>query len=184
MSKLTIQLTDSEKSKVNAQKLDDKDLPKIYFAGDYTTKTISRDMEAFLILEDFSFKDTMVDVIKAALDSTQDDFEKELFEEAIENETKVINNQIADCNSKLGTIEELKQGLKSEKYYKFTNIPDISELFSAISSSNYLNTVKRMSVFRKAYLTTLQRNIVPNEDKIDQFRKQLQSWLKPLTKYK
>ncbi len=185
MSELTIELTDSERSKVNSSRVtEDSDLPRVYSISSSSSTPISRDMEAFLILEDFKFKDTMTDVIKASLDSSQDDLEAELFDEAIKNEQDIVANELADCNSKLGTTTSVKEGLKSAKFLKFTNVSDISDLFSAVSSSqNSLTIKKRLATFKFSYLKSLKSTFTPGTDYSSQYKKQLESWLSPLTKY-
>ena len=107
-------------------------------------------MEAFLILEDFNFKDTLADSIKAILDTESNDDEKELFEEAWNNERDVVRNEIADINSKLGTTTEVREGLRKSK---FVNVPDINDLLTIISTEqSTLGTKQRMTQYRLVYL--------------------------------
>ena len=178
---LNIQLDESELQEYNSKKRSEKELPKVYSTATSSSVPISRDMEAFLILEDFNFKNTISDSIKAILDEPTYDLEKELFEEACENEIEVVKNEVADLNSKLGTTAEVRNGLRSSK---FVNVTDISELLTAISSGqNSLAIKQRLSQYRLNYLEQYKHKFQPGQVADQENRKAAKSWLNPLTAY-
>lgn len=181
MEGLTIELTDSELSKYNANKKDEKDLPKYYSLDVGGSVPISRDMEAFLILEDFKFKDTITDALKAILHNAANDDEKELFEEAWDNDLEVTRNEIADLNSKLGTTAEVRNGVRTSK---FVNVSDINELLTTISSEQSALSVKqRIAQYHLTYLEQFKLKFQPGEEANQDYVKATESWLGPLTKY-
>lgn len=179
---LTITLSDSDLAKVNSNKKDDEDLPRIYDMSSQTYSPISRDMEAFLILEDISFKDTMTDVVKSALSSTQSDLEDSLFEETLKNKKDINSNRIADCNSKLGDYTQVKSDLSSEES-DFVNVADISSLFNSINSTqNKLVMIKRLAIYKKVYMSMFESKL-KNDSTASEYEKVLKSWLNILTAY-
>lgn len=181
MPELTIQLTPEELSKYNSKKQDLKNLPNVYSISAKAEIPISRDAEAFLILEDFNFKDTLTDSIKAILENSSNDDEKELFEEAWNNEREVIRNEVADLNSKLGTTTEVRDGLRKSK---FVNVTDISELLTAIASEqSVLSSKQRISQYRLKYIEQFKAKFQPGSVANSENRKSAESWLNPLTKY-
>lgn len=181
MEALNIELTQEELSKYNSSKKDDENLPKVYSTKTQTSNPISRDMEAFLILEDFNFKDTLADSVKAILDTESNDDEKELFEEAWNNERDVVRNEIADINSKLGTTAEVREGLRKSK---FVNVPDINDLLTIISTEqSTLGTKQRMTQYRLVYLEQFKIKFSPGEVAEPENTKAAKSWLNPLTAY-
>lgn len=178
---LTLDLTDEELRKVNAKKKEEKDLPKVYDRVAQSSTPISRDFEAFLILEEFSFKDKIADKIKAILAVDKDDNEKDLFDEALENEMKENDEIVAECTSKVSSINELRVKIQSSK---FSDVTEISRVFSdVLASSNKVELINRLANFRANYLNLLkQSNFKPS--KLDEKQeKQTESWLNPLTSY-
>ena len=178
---LTISLTDEELTKYNSNKKNDANLPRVYSAATSSSSPISRDMEAFLILEDFDFKSTMVDSIQALLADTSNDDEKELFEEAWNNEREVVRNEIADLNSKLGTTAEVKKRLRESK---FVNITDVNDLLTSVASEqNVLSIRQRVAQFRLTYLEQFKIKYGYEERTNEENIKAARSWLNPLKAY-
>lgn len=178
---LTLNLTDEELKKVNSKKKDEKYLPKIYDKVSQSSEPISRDFEAFLILEDFSFKDKITDKIKAVLAVDDDSNEKDLFDEALENEMKENDEIVAECTSKVSSINELRVQIQSSK---FSDVTEISRIFSdVLASSSKIELINRLANFRANYLNLLKdSNFKPS--KLDEKQqKQTESWLNPLTAY-
>lgn len=179
MSELTISLTKDELSKVNSKKK--KELPKYYSVLAEESVKITRDMEAFLILEDFGFKDTIADSVKAILDNSVDDSEKELFEEAWNNEKTVVQNEVADLNNKLGVTSEVRNGLRNSK---FVNVTDISELLTTVSSEqSSMGTKQRLAQYRLIYLDQFKTRFMPGAVSNEANKKAAESWLNALTAY-
>jgi hypothetical protein len=180
MSDLTISLTEDELSKVNSAKKSDSDLPKVYNKVSGTSSQISRDFEAFLILEDLSFKDKVSDKIKSVTANTSTNREKDLFNECVENEMEEIKEQLSQCASKVGSLNDLKISLQKTKY---SGIAEISSCLSDIlSTSNTLEMINRLTKFKYNYLNLLKTKFTP-EAYDEQQIKQTQSWLNPLTAY-
>ena len=181
MSELTIPLSEEEQTKYNSKKQTEENLPRVYSLAAKAEVPISRDAEAFLILEDFDFKDTLTDSIKAILENSASDDEKELFEEAWNNEREIIRNEVADLNSKLGTTTEVREGLRKSK---FVNVTDISELLTAISSEqSVLSSKQRISQYRLKYIEQFKARFQPGSVANSENRKCTESWLNTLTKY-
>lgn len=181
MSELTISLTNEELTKVNSKKKEEKSLPKYYSVlnGEYIP--ISRDMEAFLILEDFGFKDTISDSVKAILDNSTNDEEKELFEEAWNNEKNVVENEVADLNSKLGVTSEVRSELRNSK---FVNVTDISELLTTVASEQSALSIKqKISQYRLVYLEQFKIKFQPGKVANKDNKKAAESWLTSLSAY-
>ena len=179
--KLTITLSSSDLEKVNANKKPEDELPKIYRKDSASSIPISRDMEAFLILEDISFKDTMSDCVKAALDVSEDELEKTLFKEAVSKELEEVNEVIAECSSKLGTTESVRKDINESE---FVNVTEISEILSDVTSSNsWITLQSRLFKFKGIYLSQLTTRFTPGEASNSEQIKQTKSWLTPLTAY-
>jgi hypothetical protein len=180
---LNIELTPEELSKYNSKKKDDKELPKVYSAGARTSVPISRDMEAFLILEDFDFKNTMADSINTILSESvkSNDDEKELFEEAWDNENEILKNKIADLNSQLGYTSDVKKQLRSSKYVNITDINDL--LTSVASEQNVLGIKQRTTQFRMIYLEQFKKKYQVEGTTNEDYVKAARSWLNPLKAY-
>lgn len=177
---LTISLTEDELSKVNSAKKSEDDLPKTYNKVSGTSSPISRDFEAFLILEDLSFKDKVSDKIKSVTANTSTDRDKDLFDECLENELDEVKEQVAQCASQVGSLNDLKISLQETKY---TGISEISSCLSdVLSTSNRVEMINRLMKFKFNYLNILKERFSP-ESMDEQQIKQTQSWLNPLTAY-
>lgn len=180
---LTIELTPEELTKYNSKKVSDKELPKYYSLASKMSLPISRNMEAFLILEDFDFKNTMVDSINTTLSETvkTKDDEKELFDEAWDNEKEIVENEIADLNSKLGYTTQIKNGLRNSK---FVNVSEVSELLTcAASEQNSLSVKQRVAQFRLVYLNQFKIKYQSEQNTNEENVKAAQSWLNALKSY-
>lgn len=178
---ITLSLTESEAKKVDSKKKEENDLPKVYNKTTQSSYPISRDFEAFLILEDFSFKDKIADKIQAVLAVDTDTKEKELFDEALENETEENDEIVAECTSKVSSINELRIQIQSSK---FSDIVEISNVFSdVLANSNKIELTNRLANFRHNYLTILKNSKFVPSSLDDKQAKQTESWLNPLTSY-
>ena len=180
---LTLNLTKKELTKYNSKKVDEKDLPKVYSISTQSSVPISRDMEAFLILEDFDFKSTMVDVINTNINETvtTQDEEKALFDEAWKNEEEITRNEIADLNSKLSFTSDVKSKLRNSK---FVNVRDINELLTSVSSEqNYLGVRQRVAQFHLVYLNQFKTKYQSEENTNEENVKAAKSWLNALKSY-
>lgn len=177
---LTLDLTKEEANLVDSKKKDENDLPKVYNKVSQTSTPISRDFEAFLILENFSFKDKVTDKIKAILADDSNSNEKDLFDEALENEQKENDEVVAECTSKVSSLNELRVQIQSSK---FSDIVEVSNVFSDISSSNKTELVNRLANFRANYLNLLKTSKFKPSNSDEKQNKQTESWLNPLTAY-
>lgn len=178
---LTLSLTEDEAKKVASKQKEENDLPKVYNKVSQSSYPISRDFEAFLILEDFSFKDKMADKIKAVLAVDTDTNEKDLFDEALANEVEENDEIVAECTSKVSSINELRVQIQSSK---FSDVVEISNVISdVLANSNKIELTNRIANFRSNYLNLLKSsNFVPSN--LDEKQeKQTESWLNPLTAY-
>ena len=178
---LTLTLTKEEQTKVDSKKKKESDLPKVYSKVTQTSTPISRDFEAFLILEDFSFKDKITDKLKAVLFVDKDTLEKELFDEALENEVSENDEIVAECTSKVSSVNELRVQIQSSK---FSDVTEISRVFSDVTaSSNKVELTNRIANFRANYLSLLKHSAFVPSNLDEAQEKQTESWLNPLTAY-
>ena len=181
MASTNLKLTNDELKKVNLLKKPKNDLPKVYNKENQFSAPISRDFEAFLILEEFSFKDKMTDKIKAVLSVDKDTNEKDLFEEALKNEMEENDELVAECTSNVSSVNELRTQIQSSK---FSDIVEISNLFSdVLANSNKVELTNRIANFRANYLIALKNSKFKPSSSDENQEKQTESWLNPLTSY-
>lgn len=150
---ISIALTEAEAKKVAQKRKSDSELPGLYYRDIGGERKISRDAEAFLILEDLGFKDAISDAVKAVLTDDKGSLDLELFEEASKSEADDVNECIAAAASSVKALNELKVKLQGTK---FAGIPEISRMFTDVmDSANTTDFKLRIGQYRGIYLSKL-----------------------------
>lgn len=179
----------TELSIVNEQRKDDKDLPKYYSSQRKTNVAISRDFEAYLILESQDHKQKTLSWIKKVKSISNNFTDRDaLLSDLLESRKTQVQSRIKELDEALGNYDEFRFGILSnpisgDDSNKFADVAEVTLLTQILQKPiEYMNVLRERS-YHEQVMLGLWENFIGVDGYSANDNKELSSWETVISAY-
>lgn len=179
--------TNEELQLISEQRKTNADLPEYYSAQSQTSIQISRDFEAYLILQTQDQKQKVLEWIRKALIGQSISADRDtLLNQYIQIRKADAQSRIAELDQKLGNFNDFKTSLLPNDDYvsNFGNVAEISLLCTSLQKPMDELFLKRDQAYHEVVLSDILNSRLTKQKQDANTKKELQSWQTVIASYK
>lgn len=175
-----------ELEKIKVQRKPQDELPTYFSSENQQETPISRDFEAYLILQPQSLKQTTLSWIREVVDIQEENIDRdEILSRYLNTREEEADKVVEQLDEALGDFDQFKAGLLqvTDDPTRFAEIPEISLLAQSLQRPIQEMVFIRESAFHESNLSKLLRLRFTISETTENTERELQSWQTVISAY-